>query len=182
MRLPFILRKTYEYELNKAINTITEKNKVIATDKDEIKAQRKIKEVLRKRIYELEYKNTMLHEDNDFLQGKIDQLEEYIKKLENIFNKKTETACNLNSKLVEMKDKCKGLEESNKMLIDIFNDANRKNWCNNESSRQLKLLAEDILESDKINKTYIASYISDIARYVGGGFPGEIKFKEDIEK
>ena len=179
MRLPFVLRKTYETELNKSIDIITEKNRIIATDKDEIKAQRQIKEVLRKRIYELEYKNTMLYEDIDLLQGKVDKLEGYINKLEDVFNKKTETTCNLNSKLVEMEDKCKRLEESNEMLIAMFNDANRKNWCNNESSRQLKLLAEDILESDKINKTYLASYIGDIARYVGGGFPGKIKFKDE---
>ena len=179
MKLPFVLRKTYEAELNKSINIITEKNRIIAINKDEIKAQRKIKEVLRNRNEELRYENTMLHEDVDFLQEKVDKLEDYINKLEDVFNKKTETACNLNSKLVEMEDKCKSLEESNEMLVAMFNDANRKNWCNNESSRQLKLLAEDILESDKINKTYLASYISDIARYVGGGFPGEIKFKDE---
>ena len=42
MRLPFVLRKTYEAELNKSINIITEKNRIIAIDKDEIKAQRKM--------------------------------------------------------------------------------------------------------------------------------------------
>ena len=30
MRLPFVLRKTYETELNKSINIITEKNRIIA--------------------------------------------------------------------------------------------------------------------------------------------------------
>lgn len=182
MRLPFVLRGTYETELNKAIDIITEKNRVIATSKDEIKAQRKIKEVLRKRNEDLKYQNTMLHEDVDFLQDKINSLEDYINKLENVFNKKTDIACNLNSKLVEMEDKCKRLEESNQMLLDMFNDANRKNWCNNESSRQLKLLAEDILESDKINKAYLASYIANISMYVGGGFPGKLKLKNEYQE
>ena len=181
MKLPFVLRKTYETELNKSINIITEKNRIIAIDKDEIKAQRKIKEVLRNRNEELRYENTMLHEDVDFLQEKVDKLEDYINKLEDVFNKKTETACNLNSKLVEMEDKCKRLEESNEMLIAMFNDANRKNWCNNESSRQLKLLAEDILESDKINKAHLSSYIHNIALYVGGGIPAEIEFVDNIK-
>ena len=64
----------------------------------------------------------------------------------------------------------------------MFNDANRKNWCNNESSRQLKKLAEEILVSDKINKANLASYILNISKYVGGGIPAEIKVIEDIDK
>ena len=139
--------------------------------------QEKLHEYSKAEIWE-EYCGFLSLSPEEFM----NKLEDYINKLEDVFNKKTEITCNLNSKLVEMEDKCKSLEESNEMLIAMFNDANRKNWCNNESSRQLKLLAEDILESDKINKTYLASYIGDIARYGGGGFPGEIKFINEYEE
>ena len=75
----------------------------------------------------------------------------------------------------------KDLDDANKKLIELFNDANRKNWCNNESSRQLKRLSEEIIESDKINKTNLATYIYNISQYVGGGIPAEIKVMDDIK-
>ena len=42
----------------------------------------------------------------------------------------------------------------------------------------MKNLAEDILEVDKINKTEVASYLLNIAKYMGGGEPIELKIKE----
>ena len=72
--------------------------------------------------------------------------------------------------------------EDTKILIDLYNDANRKNWCNNESARQLKKLSQEILESDKINKTNLATYIYNISQYMGGGIPAEIKVIDDIDK
>lgn len=85
-------------------------------------------------------------------------------------------------KLKKLDKANKELDDANKKLIDLFNDANRKNWCNNESSRQLKRLAEEILESDKINKANLSAYIYNISQYVGGGIPSEIKVIEDIDK
>ena len=67
------------------------------------------------------------------------------------------------------------------MLIEGFNSANRSNWCNEESKRQLIKLAEDMLEVDKINKNEIASYLLDITKYMGGGMPIDIKLNEDFE-
>ena len=168
MKFSLMLRKTHEAELDRAINIITEKNRVIAVKKDELKAEQKIKEVLTKRIEELQYKNTMLCEDTDFLQNKVDVLKE--------------DNSTLKTNLEELEVKCKELDQANRKLIEMFNDANRKNWCNNESSRQLKRLSEEILESDKINKTNLSAYIYNISQYVGGGIPAEIKVIEDIEK
>ena len=168
MKLPVMLRSTHEAELERSINIITEKNRVIAVKKDELKAEQKIKEVLAKRIEELQYKNTMLCEDTDFLQNKVDALKE--------------DNSTLKTNLEELEVKCKELDQANRKLIEMFNDANRKNWCNNESSRQLKRLSEDILESDKINKTNLAAYIYNISQYVGGGIPAEIKVIDDIDK
>lgn len=139
MKFGLMLRKTHEKELDRATAIILEKNKTIATTKDELAAANKT--------------NTIL-QDRNF---------------------------NLNTKIIETEVKCKELEEANKRLIELFNDANRKNWCNNESSRQLKLLSEDILESDRIDKAKLASYIYSISLYVGGGIPGEIQVVDDAK-
>ena len=110
----------------------------------------------------------MLCEDTDFLQNKVDALKE--------------DNSTLKTNLEELEVKCKELDQANRKLIEMFNDANRKNWCNNESSRQLKRLSEEILESDKINKTNLSAYIYNISQYVGGGIPAEIKVIDDIDK
>ena len=174
MKFPLVLRKTYDKELNKTIDIITEKNRIIAIKNDELKMEQQLKE-------NLQYRNMMLCEDTDMLENKVKKLETYINKLEKIFNDKTTIACNLNTKLIEVEARCQELSDANKKLTKLFNDANRKNWCNNESSRQLKLLAEDILEADKINKAHLSSYIQNISLYVGGGIPAEIKFVDDIK-
>ena len=174
IKLPFVLRKTYEEREIEAIKTIKEMHKEIAVKKDELKAEAQVRESLK-------YRNETLCEDIDLLENKVKQLEEYIEKLEKVSENKTLRNCSLNTKLIAKDAKCKELDKANKKLISMFNDANRRNWCNNESSRQLKKLAEDILESDKINKTSLASYIHNISMYVGGGVPIEIQaIDEDI--
>ena len=75
----------------------------------------------------------------------------------------------------------KDLDKANRVLIEGFNSANRSNWCNEESKRQIKKLADDILEVDKVNKNEIASYLLNIAKYMGGGIPIDIKLNEDFE-
>ena len=182
MRFPLVLRKTYEEELDRATDIIVEKNRVIAVQRDELAVANRMKATLQDR-------NEKLNEALTTAEGKIKKLEEYLDKLEKVSEKKTIRNCSLNTKLVnkdaELKklDKAnKELDDANKKLIELFNDANRKNWCNNESSRQLKRLAEEILESDKINKANLSAYIYNISQYVGGGIPAEIKVTDDIEK
>ena len=182
MRFPLMLRKTYEEVLDRATDIIVEKNRVIAVQNDELAVANRIKTTLQDR-------NEKLNEALTIAEGKIKKLEEYIEKLEQVSENKTLRNCSLNTKLIEKDaelkklDKAnKDLDDANKKLIELFNDANRKNWCNNESSRQLKRLSEEILESDKINKTNLAAYIYNISQYVGGGIPAEIKVIDDIEK
>lgn len=182
MRFPLVLRKTYEEVLDRATDIIVEKNRVIAVQNDELAVANRIKTTLQDR-------NEKLNEALTIAEGKIKKLEEYIEKLEQVSENKTLRNCSLNTKLIEKDaelkklDKAnKDLDDANKKLIELFNDANRKNWCNNESSRQLKRLSEEILESDKINKTNLAAYIYNISQYVGGGIPAEIKVIDDIEK
>ena len=171
MKFPLMLRQTHEAELNEALNLIVKKNKIIALKTDELKAANKIKDAVQSR-------NEVLNKDLTVAENKLKRLEEYINKLEDVFKKNTLRNCSLNTKLIAKSAECKDLEKANKILVEGFNDANRKNWCNEESKRQLKNLAEDILEVDKINKNEVASYLLNIAKYMGGGEPIELKIKE----
>lgn len=182
MKLPIMLRKTHEAELDKAINIIVEKNRVIAVKNDELAVEKRIKD-------NLQDKNESLHQALTIAKGKLKNLEEYIEKLEQVSEKKTIRNCSLNTKLIakdtELKklDKAnKDLDKANRVLIKGFNNANRINWCNEESKRQIKKLAEDILEVDKINKNEIASYLLDITKYMGGGMPIDIQVNEEFGK
>lgn len=182
MKFPLMLRKTYEEELDKAINIITEKNRIIAVKKDELEVEKRIKANLQDR-------NDSLHQALTIAECKLKKLEEYIEKLEKVSEHKTLRNCSLNTKLIandaELKklDKAnKDLYKANKVLIEGFNSANRSNWCNEESKRQIKKLAEDILEVDKINKNEIASYLLDITKYMGGGMPIDIQVNEEFGK
>lgn len=181
MRFPLVLRKTYEEVLDRATDIIVEKNRVIAVQNDELAVANRIKTTLQDR-------NEKLNEALTIAEGKIKKLEEYLEKLEQVSEKKTIRNSSLNTKLVnknaELKklDKAnKELDDANRVLIEGFNSANRSNWCNEESKRQLIKLAEDMLEVDKINKNEIASYLLDITKYMGGGIPIDIKLNEDFE-
>ncbi|MFR8620254.1 MAG: hypothetical protein ACLVEC_05590 [Romboutsia timonensis] len=182
MRFPLVLRKTYEEVLDRATDIIVEKNRVIAVQNDELAVANRIKTTLQDR-------NEKLNEALTIAEGKIKKLEEYLEKLEQVSEKKTIRNSSLNTKLVnknaELKklDKAnKELDDANKKLIELFNDANRKNWCNEESKRQIENLAYDILDSEKINKNEVASYLLDITKYMGGGMPIDITINDDIEK
>lgn len=182
MKFPLMLRKTHEEEINRATNIIVEKNRVIAVNKDELAVANRTKTILQDR-------NERLNEALVIAEGKVKKLEEYIEKLEQVSENKTLRNCSLNTKLVakdaELKklDKAnKDLDRANKILIKGFNDANRKNWCNEESKRQIRKLGQDILDAEKINKNEIASYLLDITKYMGGGMPIDIQVNEEFGK
>lgn len=181
MKFLLMLRKTHEAELDKAINIITEKNRIIAVKKDELEVEKRTKARLQDR-------NESLHQALTIAEGKLKKLEEYVEKLEQVSGNRLIRNTSLNSRLmmkdVELKEKIKeneDLDKANKVLIDGFNSANRSNWCNEESKRQLIKLAEDMLEADKINKNEVASYLLNIAKYMGGGIPIDIKLNEGFE-
>lgn len=105
---------------------------------------------------------------------------------------KTEIDINekLRKDLSEYEKQVKDLEDrlnQSKKAVDslgrIYNAMNRKLWCNEESKRQLRKLSDEILECDKVNKTYLAQYLMEISMRVGGGedvaYAG---IKEDLEK
>lgn len=195
MKFPLMLRSTHETELKTAIEGLKCKSRLI--DSLNATLNNKLNEIncLKHEIedLELEIKGRDLSIDKLLIEleqkdKKLKKLEEYIEKLEQVSENKTLRNCSLNTKLIakdaELKklDKAnKDLDDANKKLIELFNDANRKNWYNNESSRQLKRLSEEIIESDKINKTNLATYIYNISQYVGEGIPAEIKVMDDIK-
>lgn len=82
----------------------------------------------------------------------------------------------------ELEKEIDNLKKGNKALSEMWNDVNRKLWCNQESARQLRKLSEDILSLQKLDKNYIASYIRNISAYVGGGVGVELKPKEGEKK
>ena len=182
MKFPLMLRKTHEEEINRATNIIVEKKRVIAVKKNKLEVERKTKAILQD-------KNESLHQALTIAEGKLKNLEEYIEKLEKVSEHKTLRNCSLNTKLIakdaELKklDRAnKDLDKANRVLIEGFNSANRSNWCNEESKRQIKKLADDILEVDKVNKNEIASYLLDITKYMGGGMPIDIQVNEEFGK
>ena len=182
MRFPLMLRKTYEEVLDRATDIIVEKNRVIAVQNDELAVANRIKTTLQDR-------NEKLNEALTIAEGKIKKLEEYLEKLEQVSEKKTIRNSSLNTKLVnknaELKklDKAnKDLDKANRVLIEGFNSANRSNWCNEESNRQIRNLAYDILDLEKINKNEVASYLLEITKYMGGGMPIDIQVNEEFGK
>ena len=84
----------------------------------------------------------------------------------------------LENEMFSLKEENEKLKKANEELAKLWNDANRKLWCNNESARQLRKLSEDILISQRIDKNQLASYIYDISFYVGGGVGVELKSKD----
>ena len=84
----------------------------------------------------------------------------------------------LENEIFSLKEENEKLKKANEELAKLWNDANRKLWCNNESARQLRELSNDILDSQKIDKNQIATYIYDISFYVGCGVGVELKSKD----
>ena len=84
----------------------------------------------------------------------------------------------LENEIFSLKEENEKLKKANEELAKLWNDANRKLWCNNESARQLRKLSEDILDSQRIDKNQLATYIYDISFYVGGGVGVELKSKD----
>lgn len=78
----------------------------------------------------------------------------------------------------DLKEENEKLKKANEELAKLWNDSNRKLWCNNESARQLRKLSKDILDSQKIDKNQLATYIHDISFYVSGGVNLELKSKD----
>ena len=116
------------------------------------------------RVLDLEYKSEMSYFERVDLENEVEILNQEIDLYDNTVN--------------DLKEENEKLKKANEELAKLWNDANRKLWCNNESARQLRKLSKDILDSQKIDKNQIATYIYDISFYVGGGVGVELKSKD----
>ena len=116
------------------------------------------------RVLDLEYKSEMSYFEKADLKNEVEILNQEVKLYQNAVK--------------DLEEEIDKLKKANKELAKLWNDANRKLWCNNESARQLRKLSKDILDSQKIDKNQLATYIYDISFYVGGGVGVELKSKD----
>ena len=116
------------------------------------------------RVLDLEYKNEHSYFEKADLENEVEILNQEVKLYQNTVK--------------DLEEEIDKLKKANKELAKLWNDANRKLWCNNESARQLRKLSEDILISQRIDKSQLASYIYDISMYVGGGVGVELRLKD----
>ena len=116
------------------------------------------------RVLDLEYKNEHSYFEKADLENEVEILNQEVKLYQDTVK--------------DLEEEIDKLKKANKELAKLWNDANRKLWCNNESARQLRKLSEDILISQRIDKNQIATYIYDISFYVGGGVGVELKSKD----
>ena len=116
------------------------------------------------RVLDLEYKNEHSYFEKADLENEVEILNQEVKLYQDTVK--------------DLEEEIDKLKKANKELAKLWNDANRKLWCNNESARQLRKLSEDILISQRIDKNQLASYIYDISMYVGGGVGVELKSKD----
>ena len=116
------------------------------------------------RVLDLEYKNEHSYFEKADLENEVEILNQEVKLYQNTVK--------------DLEEEIDKLKKANKELAKLWNDANRKLWCNNESARQLRKLSEDILDSQRIDKNQLATYIYDISFYVGGGVGVELKSKD----
>ena len=116
------------------------------------------------RVLDLEYKSEMSYFERVDLENEVEILNQEVKLYQNTVK--------------DLEEEIDKLKKANKELAKLWNDANRKLWCNNESARQLRELSKNILNSQKIDKNQLATYIYDISMYVGGGVGVELKSKD----
>ena len=116
------------------------------------------------RVLDLEYKNEHSYFEKADLENEVEILNQEVKLYQDTVK--------------DLEKETDKLKKANEELAKLWNDANRKLWCNNESVRQLRKLSKDILNSQKIDKNQIATYIYDISLYVGGGVGVELKSKD----
>ena len=116
------------------------------------------------RVLDLEYKNEHSYFEKADLENEVEILNQEVKLYQDTVK--------------DLEEEIDKLKKANKELAKLWNDANRKLWCNNESARQLRKLSEDILDSQRIDKNQLATYIYDISFYVGGGVGVELKSKD----
>ena len=184
----FISKKKYDL-LNKEYLLLNDKHEEL---KDNYETVNVSNEINLNNIVGLENQILSLNQEIDLYDNTVNDLKEENEKLKNAYEEKYDRVLDLEYKsemsyfervdleneIFSLKEENEKLKKANEELAKLWNDANRKLWCNNESARQLRKISEDILDSQRIDKNQLASYIYDISMYVGGGVGVELKSKD----
>ena len=89
----------------------------------------------------------------------IDSMNEEVKNLFDIYaenkrlKKKVAELEDQSDLVSSLKEENEKLKKANEELAKLWNDANRKLWCNNESARQLRKLSEDMADIPKATRS-----------------------------
>ena len=128
-----------------------------------------------------EYKAKILELENNNEAFRIERgsFEDRIKALNQEIDLYVKTLSELEEENKKLKEDNKDFKEANNLLSKVLKDINSRLWMNEESKRQLRKLAREILDSDKINKNYVASYLYEISLYINAGFKAKKKIKEE---
>ncbi|MGL5717744.1 MAG: hypothetical protein ACRCX2_32385 [Paraclostridium sp.] len=160
MNFPIMLRSTYDFE----VGALNDKISILENENDKFRIRERdldsIAEVLDNRNCELNIKRTALEVKLSKCTSENEKLKDEIKLLKQRIIEKDQC-------LKDTFEKVEGLE---KCSLDL----NRKVWSNDESKRQLRVLAEEILDADKINKNEVARHINNMTMLMGGGMPVKI--------
>ena len=136
-----------------------------------------------KAIRELEIKIKHLERISDSRLKQIFSVEDSLTKEININEKLRKDLSEYENKVKDLEEKFEKAKKSIDSLGRVYNAMNNKLWCNEESKRQLRNLSEEILECDKVNKTYLAQYLRELSMRIGGGEDIEYAgIKEDMEE
>ena len=157
----FVRKKKYDL-LNREYLLLDGKYERLKCDHEEVWLESK---EYKGKVLELENNNEAFRIERMSLEDKIKALSQEVDLYEKTLN--------------ELKEENKKLKEGNNLLTRMWNDINRKLLLNKESKRQLRKLSKKILDSDRINKNYIASYLYEISLYINAGFEVEMKIKEE---
>lgn len=114
---------------------------------------------------ELESSNKALAFENEDMENYIKELEQEIDLLNNIISELEK----------EIEDKNNKIENFKK----VFNVQNIELFNNRESQRQIRKLAEYVVETTKIDKFKLSEYLYQIAMHMGGGYEKNFKIAND---
>lgn len=197
MNIPIMLRSTHEREMrlerhvlnelkddymdmNNELHKVNRENQRLENSNSEL-AIKLTAATARANQYEDWYNNlTYVYRDSQSeLNDKTKELQSVKRELES-YKKKVDAFERLYS---EYKEKSETYKHDIGMMGKVYNNMNRKLWCNEEVKRQLRKLADDLREADKINKNDVAKYLEGLSMISGGGEKFEfIGFGDEIAK
>lgn len=183
MKLPLMLRSTHDREMrlerhvlnelkddyvdiNYELHKVNKENLKLENSNSELAIKLTAATTKANKYEGWYYDITYLYRDSqNELNDKSKEVQEIKRKLDS-YKKKVDAFEILYS---EYKEQVNIFEKDMLCMGNVYNNMNRKLWSNDEAKRQLRNLAKEIREADKINKNYIAKYLDDLSMLIGGG-------------